>query len=133
MAPRYALGGDRVARHVGATGVDGLRIDVHRLYPASPQQNGGDGQDSGAAAVIDEVPVVEGLLGKPAQAQGRGRVTAGAEGQPRVQPQVDCPGIGRVDPARNDPQSILPSQRLALLAIRLFPVALLQAVAFQRR
>ena len=94
---------DAVAIGVVARGFQSLRIDIgaHRLRRA--EQQGGDGEDAGAAAEVEHGLAAQVLAGEPFQAQRRRRVRAGAEGQAGVEPD-HVPGLGRrFVPARHDP------------------------------
>mmetsp|Transcript_5900 Transcript_5900/g.14498 ORF Transcript_5900/g.14498 Transcript_5900/m.14498 type:complete len:421 (-) Transcript_5900:1956-3218(-) len=80
-------------------GVDVDGVDLHGAV-----QGRADGQDAGAAAVVQHARPGPGLRGDPAQTHPRGRVGSGAEGQARVEAH-HAPGLRwRLVPARHDPE-----------------------------
>src|SRR5690606_23601357 len=74
---------------VVARGLQGLRIVVHAQYLARAQEQGGDAEDAGTTAEIDQVLATQVFTVQPGQTQGRGRVGAGTEGETRVEAQHD--------------------------------------------
>ncbi|MNQ61768.1 hypothetical protein D3C85_760890 [compost metagenome] len=132
---REAFGGDPIALGIVTRGFQGLEVDIgaHGLF--GTQQQGGDGQDAGTAAKVQHFAVFQVLAVQPFQAQGGGRVGAGAERQARVEQQVDCVRLGGGVPARHDPQALAEAHGLEVVHPAAFPVLVFDdlAVMFRQR
>ena len=104
-----------VALCVFAGGAYRLIVDIHGRNRRRAQTGGGHGENPRAAAVIEHMATGDVRLREPFQAQGRGRVGARTEGQPRVETHHD--GIV-IDIhrrfVRGDPQPPAEAQRRVL-------------------
>ena len=74
-----------------------LGVDVDGLGRAGAQLARGDGQDARTAAVVQQGRTLGQFGFQPGQAQVRGRMAAGAEGQARIEFDMDGAvlGLGR--------------------------------------
>ena len=102
----FDLVGNAISLGVVTAGLDGLRIYVDADDPGSPQFQGGDAEDAGAATKVDHGFAGQIQPVQPLQAERRGGVGTGAEGQARVQHDVDRIGVRHVAPARADPEPL---------------------------
>ncbi len=97
--------GDAIALGVVTAGLDGLRIDVDADDPGGPEFQRCDAEDAGAATKVDHGLASQIQPVQPLQAERRGGVGTGTEGQTRVQHDVDRIRVRHVAPARADPQA----------------------------
>src|SRR5579859_1915958 len=107
--------GHAVALRVVAGGRQGLGIVVHRQHVLRPQAGGGDGEDAGAAAVVDDRRAGERGPVQPFEAERRGGVGAGAEGQAGIQQQVHGLGVRRGEARGADPEALAEAHGLEVL------------------
>ena len=83
-----------------------MRVDVGAVGGGRAEFEGGDGEDAGAAAVVEHGFAAFDVAVEPLQAQAGGGVAAGAEGEAGVEAQAEGGGVGRVVPGGGDPQAV---------------------------
>jgi len=97
------MGGNLVQRGIVARCVDGLGIDVDAVDAHGAQLDRCDGENAGAATIVQQRFAAGELRIQPAQAQTRGGMAAGTECQTGIELEVDRVAVGRVVPGRHDP------------------------------
>lgn len=80
---------DVVLFGVVPAGADGLFVNIHADGGTCTEFEGGDGQDARTAAVVEDAFAVFELRIQPFEAEARGRVAAGAEGESGIEAEVD--------------------------------------------
>ncbi len=122
----FDLARDAVALGVVTARLDGLGIDVDADDPGSAQFQRRDAEDAGAATKVDHCLAGQIQPVQPLQAEGRGGVGAGTEGQARIQHDVDRLGVRHVAPARADPESLAELHGVEVVHPLAHPVLVLQ-------
>ena len=97
---------DVVLRGIVFAGADGLFVNIYADGGACAEFEGGNGQNAGAAAVVQYAFAAFELRVEPFEAEAGGRMAAGAEGKARVELQVDGVAVGRFVPRRGNPQAV---------------------------
>ncbi|MNS96940.1 hypothetical protein D3C72_1312580 [compost metagenome] len=120
------LAGDAVALGVVMAGLDGLRIYVDADDTGGAQLQGGDAEDAGAATEVDHSLAGQIQPVQPLQAERRGGVGAGTEGQTRIQHDVDRIRVRHVAPARADPEALAELHGVEVIHPLAHPVLVLQ-------
>ena len=106
----------------GRSRFNGLRVDVGAVDRIGAELGGGDGENARAAAVVEHVHAGLDVGVQPLQAQMRGRVRAGAEGNARIKADVDRLGRGRFVPGGHDPEPVADAGGFELRLRHLDPV-----------
>ena len=83
------IGAYLIGQCIVAAGNHGLRIHVDADGAARAQLHGGDGEDAGTATVVEHRFAALDVRIQPAQAQARGGMAAGAEGEAGIECDVD--------------------------------------------
>ena len=91
---------DVVLRGIVFAGSDGLFVNIHADGGTCAEFEGGNGQNAGAAAVVQHAFAAFELRVEPFEAKTGSRMAAGAEGKARVELQVDGVAVGRFVPRR---------------------------------
>ena len=121
--PGLQARGDAVACGVVVGREQRLRVEVDAPGRLGAEQQGGNGEDPRAAAVVEQRGGRR-VTVEPFEAERRGRVGAGAERQARVEDQVHRLRFGRLAIARADPQAASETHRSEVVEPGAFPVAI---------
>ena len=89
---------------IAAAGNDGLLIDIHAVGGGGTKFERGNGQNAGAAAVVEYAVGSLDIFIEPLQAQPGGGMTPCAESQAGVEPQVYGRLVGNIVPSGHNPQ-----------------------------
>ena len=108
-------------------------VNIHRHGGICPQFQGGNGQNAAAAAQIQHLFAAPDRLLQRRQAQLGGGVTAGAEGQARVQDQGDPAAAVGLFPLGDDQQPLSDLHGLVVLLPVVFPVRVLEVFQGQQQ
>src|SRR5262249_4713271 len=103
-----------------------LRVDVDAERVVCAQLHRRDGENSGAAAVVDHFAIAEARAFEPVQAHRRRRMGAGAEGETRIEPHDDGLRLSlrRMLAVRTDPKPLAKPHRLEVLEPLALPGAI---------
>ena len=100
-----------------------LRIDIHCVRVLASELEGGDRQQAGTAAIIEQRASVQIERIQPFQAHCGRCVRAGAEGESRVESDDDCIRLVGAAPGRADPQPVAKAHRAEVFEPFALPLA----------
>ena len=116
-------------RAIVFAGADGLFINIYADGGTCAEFEGGNGQNAGAAAVVQYAFAAFELRVEPFEAEAGGRMAACTEGKARVELQVDGVAVGRFVPRRGNPQAVGNLNRVELRLGQAYPVLIFKDFA----